>query len=345
MSEAQHRYTVLLQNIPVFPGKISTSELRQLLIKHDLLCPHKSKTTSNRMLQRTIEKIITDHPCIEIQPGKPNKYWVREGEQHPVNTAALASALPLKLIEHEIESMLPLSMREDVTSLFGIMNTESEKRQSIWRNRYAFLPIDFQLTSPTINAEHVQIIEQAITEQKMLNMVYRPRVDHQARHYQLTPVGILLYGKTFFLVAQKEPGTDTRTVTRSSSKKEMRTFAMQRVESVAISFNAVDDFSDFNTRNYIKKNIPHFSGGQAMTVTLRIENDRGFHLIHETKLSACQQIIDDDGEFTTITAQATDSYGFTWWLMKHADIVEVIAPARYRQQMKSTLEKALSLYK
>jgi predicted DNA-binding transcriptional regulator YafY len=341
MSEAQHRYTVLLQNIPVFPGKISTTELRQLLIKNQLLCPHKSKTTSNRMLQRTIEKIITDHPCIEIQPGKPNKYWIAEGEQHPVNTAALASALPLKLIEHEIESMLPLSMRKDVASLFGIMDTESEKRQSIWHNRYAFLPIDFQLTSPEINAEHVQIIEQAITDKKMLNMIYRPRVDHQPKYYQLTPVGILLYGKTFFLVAQKEPEPDTS----NNSKKEMRTFAIQRVESVAMSFNAVDDFSDFNTHTYIKENIPHFSGGQVMTVTLRINNDRGFHLIHETKVSACQQIIADDGKFTTITAQATDSYGFTWWLMKHADIVEVIAPARYRQQMKNILTKALAQYK
>jgi predicted DNA-binding transcriptional regulator YafY len=78
-------------------------------------------------------------------------------------------------------------------------------------------------------------------------------------------------------------------------------------------------------------------------VVLRFDREAGEHL-WDTPLSVDQQIIGLPDGRMEVRATVTDSLQLRWWLLGFADGVEVVEPARLRDQLATKLRQAAARY-
>ncbi|CAM4151605.1 YafY family protein [Vibrio neonatus] len=333
VSKTFERYQLVLQNIPCHPAHVTSLELKQMLLSHELLDSSLDDKSQMKTVQRVIAKVASDYYSVEINADtRPHQIKIAQGHPHPINPSAMSSVLSLKIIEHEVLQMLPPTMRKEVANLISTSNSALDKRTELWKERFTYSPIEFQLTSPQFDESFIDDIEQAIIDKRGLHLTYQKRGHSHTQEYSVEPLGIVLHGRSFYLIATKE-GTN-----------EYRTFAIHRIKQLKLGFSLQDAHKTFNAKQYIQRNVPHFSGGEFIEVELNIDNYAGLHLIEETKLSACQQIVYKDNKITTIRAKVRDSLGFEWWLMKNANVIEVVSPQKIRDKVIDNLNSALAKY-
>ncbi|CAM3031986.1 helix-turn-helix transcriptional regulator [Vibrio rarus] len=333
MSKTFERYQRVLQNIPCHPDYVTSLELRQILLSKDLLNPALDEKSQMKTVQRIINKVAADYYCIEIDNDKrPHQIKISQGQQHPINPAAMSSVLSLQIIEHEVLEMLPPTMRKEVSNLISTGKAERDQKIELWKERFTYAPIEFQLTSPSFDESFIATIEQGIVEKRSLNMKYKKRGSIKEQQYHIEPLGIVLHGRSFYLVAVKK------------NTQQYRTFAIHRIVKLSLGFSVQKCQQHFNAKQYIEQHVPHFSGGEFTQVILKIDNYDGLHLIEETRLCKNQTTINSTAQHTTISAKVRDSLGFEWWLMKNANVVEVIEPIHIREKIKANLTQALLKY-
>lgn len=334
MSKQIQRYQKILESIPCHPDSISTLDIRDLLLSSALLPTSTDEKSQLRTVQRCINKVVIDNTNIEMDDeSRPYRYQIAKGHRHPVKPDGMSSVVSLQIIEKEIKSMLPPTLRSDVDAIFSSLKRENTKQTKLWNERFCYFQNEFPLVAPTIGNEFFRQIEQALLKKKDIVFTYQKRGATEPKEYTASPLGLFLYGNSFYLVAL---------IPRSHS--EFRTYALCRIHSLKLGFSSEKTIEKFDVRKYVQKNSRHFSGGNILKVVLKIENYNGLHLIEETLLSKEQKIISSDGGYTTIEADVRDSHTFEWWLMKNANIVKVISPIALRNKIISMLQESLKLY-
>ncbi|EGU45223.1 transcriptional regulator-like protein [Vibrio ichthyoenteri ATCC 700023] len=287
-----------------------------------------------RTVQRCINKVVEDNASIETQDEyRPYRYQIAQGHRHPIKPDGMSSVVSLQVIEKEIRSMLPPTLRSDVDAIFSSLKQEDTKQTKLWSERFCYFQQELPLEAPDVGNEFFKQIEQALLNKKDIEFSYQKRGATEPKAYKLTPLGLFLHGNSFYLIGMK-PNQPT----------DIRTYALHRVHTLKIGFSSNNILAKFNVKEYVEKNARHFSGGEMQTVILRIDNLNGLHLIEETRLSPNQKIIALDENYTTVETEVRDSLTFEWWLMKNANIVEVISPLPLRNKIIRTLHASLRLY-
>ncbi|MBY6197373.1 helix-turn-helix transcriptional regulator [Vibrio hangzhouensis] len=331
MSIKQLRYQKIVQSIPCYPQTISTTEIRDVLLRHDLLsdCTEKSQM---RMVQRELCLVMADHRSFEEVPQtRPKQYRVAEGHRHPANVA-MSSVLPLKLIEEEIVNMLPATMQKEVLALLSSANSTDDKQLNLWLERFCYLPSEFQLSSPPFNQGFVDVIELALLSKRDLRITYQKRGSESPLRYDVTPLGIILRGNAFYLAAKKiDDGS-------------YRSFLLTRIHTIELGFSTIDPDMSFNLKDYVLENEPWFHGGEKVRVTLNIDNYRGMHMLGESPIGDNQVIISQGEHETQIEVDVRQSREFENWLTRTADFVEVVAPQSLREKLTDRLTRAYLHY-
>ncbi len=334
MSIQIQRYQKVLESIPCYPERVSSLEIKERLQSSGLLSTKAEEKSQLRTVQRCINAVVADHVSIEIDDSsRPYTYQIASGHRHPIKPGGMSSVVSLQVIEKEIKSMLPPTLRADVDSIFSSLKQVNTKQTKLWRERFCYFQSEYPLIAPTVGNEFFKLIEEALLNKKDIAFTYQKRGVNNPTDYTSTPLGLFLNGNSFYLVGLV-PGT----------LDDFRTYALHRIHSLKLTYSSAKTLDKFDIRSYVQQNARHFSGGNMHKVTLRIENYRGLHLIEESQLSSSQTIIARDDEYTTITADVRDSHTFEWWLMKHANIIEVIAPSALRDKIIDNLRVSLSLY-
>ncbi|MEZ9364989.1 helix-turn-helix transcriptional regulator [Vibrio sp. 10N.286.49.E11] len=334
MSKQIQIYQKVLESIPCHPDSISTIDIRDLLLSSELLSADTDEKSQLRTVQRCINKVLLDNVSIELNDeSRPYRYQISQGYRHPVKPDGMSSVVSLQIIEKEIKSMLPPTLRSDIEAIFSALKRENTKQTILWNERFCYFQSEFPLVAPTVGNDFFKQIEQALLNKKDIMFTYQKRGLTEPKEYTATPLGLFLYGNSFYLVALI-PG----------SHSDFRTYALHRIHSLKLGFSSTKTLEKFDIREYVQQNARHFSGGDMQKVLLKIENYSGLHLIEETLLSKEQKIISNDGNYTTIEADVRDSHTFEWWLMKNANIVEVISPITLRNKVINMLQDSLKLY-
>ncbi len=335
MSKQILRYQKVLESIPCYPDSISSLEIRDTLLSADLLSPNADEKSQLRTVQRCINQVIADQTSIEIQDGgRPYRYQIAQGHQHPIKPDGMSSVVSLQVIEKEIKSMLPPTLRESVDSIFSSLKQENTKQTKLWSERFCYFQNELPLEPPTVGKEFFTLIEKALLDKKDIDFTYQKRGATEPKAYTLTPLGLFLHGNSFYLLGMTPNNPD-----------DIRTFALHRLHTLKIGFTSTKILSNFNVKEYVEQNARHFSGGDMQKVILKIDNYNGLHLIEETLLSPNQKVLIREKEHTTIEAEVRDSLTFEWWLMKNANIVQVLSPISLRNTIVEMLEESLRRYR
>lgn len=334
MSKQIQRYHKILESIPCYPDTISSVEIRELLVSSGLLTENADKKSQLRSVQRCINNVTSDYPSIEIDDeSRPYRYQIAKGHRHPVKPDGMSSVVSLKVIEKEIRSMLPPTLRAGIDAIFSSLKQENTKQTKLWNERFCYFQSEFPLMSPNVNNEFFKQIEFALLNKKDIVFMYKKRGATTAKEYISTPLGLFLYGNSFYLVTLVP-----------ESKDDFRTYALHRILNLKLGFSSTRTLDKFNVKEYVQQNARHFSGGDIQKVVLKIENYNGLHLIEETLLSSEQKILSSDDNYTVIEAEVRNSHTFEWWLMKNVNIVEVISPSTLRNNIVCMLKESLIKY-
>ncbi len=334
MSKQIQRYQKILSCIPCYPESITSLELVALLLDDELLNFNSSAKSQMRTVQRTLCQILEECLSVEVITAcRPHQYQISQGHPHPINPDSMSSVVSLQVIKQEVSNMLPPTLRNGIQTIFNSLTKDNNKKVTLWRQRFCYFPSGFQLESPIIEEDFFKQIEKALLLKKDVCILYQKRGAAEPIEYTVTPLGVVLYGKGFYLISAK-----------SCQPNEYRTFALHRIHSLRLHFSTLKPLVNFDIRQHVLTHIPHFSGGEIISVKLRIDNYSGLHLIEESLVSKSQTVIAKDESTTTISAEVRWSLSFEWWLMKHAYIVEVLEPIELRNNIVELIKKAATLY-
>ena len=324
------RQWMILRNIPVFPRKITATELTNRLKKEGFDI---SKRTTERNLQ-TLSQIF---PLQSDERSRPYGWsWSKDADMFTIPAMSPVQALTLSLARDHLTSLLPASLMETLAPYFKsadnvLLSGESIKNMADWRDKVAIVPSNQALIPPQYDEEIIETIHAALLEEKQLEIEYANRAMDESKTHTIHPLGLVQRGAVIYLVATMY------------SYEDIRILALHRIRSATVLETPSKIPKDFCLGQYIAKGAFGFvARKEAIRLVARFAVSAAEHL-RETPLSKDQEFI-EEGETVCITATVSDAQQLRWWLMAFGDQVEVLEPAFLREDFRQTAQSVHALY-
>ena len=316
----------MLRNIPRYPRKISSKEMKYRL--RDAGFPE----VSLRTIQRDLDRFSASFPLL-CDENKPIGWsWERDAKVIDVPTLSPHMALTFQLISKFSTNYLPATTIDFLKPYFSlsekVLDNLTENALTKWTDKIRTLPS----WSPTIPPQHSENILRdfytALLEERKISAVYRKRGAKKGKQYDINPLGLVIKGTIFYLIC---------TYAEDPTLNDLRTFSLHRFESATI----IDDSSimpdGFDLDEQIKKGKFDYSDGSKIKVQLLFDSEAAYHL-HETPISLDQKLTERDDGKTLLKATIFNSDPMRWWLLGFGNRVEVLKPVSLRKELISTID-------
>ncbi|MEI8600895.1 WYL domain-containing protein [Shewanella sp. PP-Sp27a-2] len=331
MTTKVERHLALMRLIPVQPRKASTEELQSKLSVDGI-------DTHIRNVQRDLNDLSRKHALTVEKEGKTNYWYKTKADKYFDANFSPSSALAMNMMKQHAFHLLPQSVYQNLESFFlkAEEKLKSTKNNPLnnWPSKVVSVPAGYELTRPSIKEGVINNIEQALLHEHCLEMDYSPKPPREKSTYRLTPLGLVVKGNVFYLVATKL-GTN-----------DFRHFALHRINNVQkIECKAITP-EGFDLTHYINSGSLSFPIIESVELVVKVDSVLGYHL-QKMMLSEDQRVTydNDDPHHFTITATVNYTEELLWWLMSIANISEVVAPQRIRGDLLKNLDQALNRYK
>ncbi|MDD1795531.1 WYL domain-containing protein [Enterovibrio sp. ZSDZ42] len=322
------RHLALLKYLPQEPDFITTPDLLKKLENDGFFC-------SLRTLQRDVEALSRNHALCCDESVRPHRWYLLKGVKADTLSMTPSTALAINMLKEQSHYLLPRKVHENLEGFFSQSMKKlagtPENPLYQWPSRIASLPTGFQLCQPKMNNAVLEVVEQALMYQKSLVLDYLPRPPRPKKRYAVNPLGLVARGSVYYLVATLE-GTN-----------EYRHFVLHRIQTAEIGGRDVETPKDFELSSYIERGSLSFPKKREITLELKVNYFSGYHLL-ETPISPQQEVTYPESEHFIIKAQVNYTEELKWWLMSISDISEVLSPLELRDDLVSSLQKAVNQY-
>ena len=295
---------------------------------------------SVRTVQRDLLELSEIFP-IELNNKNPRDYgwrWIK-GANLDIPGMSVSEALAMRLVETHLKQLLPDTMLEGLQGVFSLAKNkldEVEKQNSShakqWLNKIRVVPPAQPLLPPRIDLDVQAELYQALLEGRQIKANYQPAFSDQPREYKLHPLGLIMRGAVSYLVARARDYTD------------VRLYALHRFSKVETLGAAAMAPKGFNLDKAIANGLAEFANqGEPIRLEIRCTEWVAGYL-SETPLSADQKSETEADGWVRIAATVNDTWQLRWWLMGQGAGVEVCAPVELRDEIRTVLNDAGSLY-
>lgn len=293
-------------------------------------------SVSKRTVERDLQELSLLFALECNEKSKPyGWYWMRDASLD-IPGITLAEALSLTLIESQLHQLLPAPLIGSLQARFHLAKSKLKALDSMnagarWPDKVASVSAGMQLLPPKIDAELLQKVQQALLEDKQLQVSYHALHQDAVKQYCLNPLGLIQRGQISYLIASAEPYSDP-----------LR-FAIHRFVQVDITESAAVIPAEFNLQRYLANGAMEFSEGETIKLEF-IAKPVLANLLLETPLSAdmaCFKLDDDDYH---ISATVHQGWQLNLWLMSQSSYLTVLAPQGLRENIKHRLAEALAKY-
>ncbi|MDR5900429.1 WYL domain-containing protein [Halomonas vilamensis] len=326
------RYLTLLQLIPRAPGRISTPVLKEKLEERGV-------HIDTRSLQRDLRDRLSLHFPLSCDDNQKPYRWYFDRDFHcHLPALDVPSALTLVLAEEYLKGLLPPVVVGQLSPHFSdarrLLNELSANGLSQWARKVRAILNGKALIPAELDEVTWQTVSQALLEQKALDIMYLSRSTETEKPLTLHPQGLVSRHSVTYLLAQVE-GFD-----------DLRQFALHRIKDVALSEVTWRSKADFDIDAYIQGGAFGYRQGTS-DVTLEAEIARPVAwLLQETPLSETQHISPlPDQDNYHLTARVPDDQQTLWWLMGMGANIKVLAPASWREALKTNAEQVVAHYR
>mgnify|MGYP000953352451 CR=1 FL=1 len=295
---------------------------------------------SLRTVQRDLLQ-LSEIFSIELNDKNPRDYGWRwkKGAQLEISALGSAEAMLLSMARQHIAPLLPPSTLELLDPLFETATARLDQVSKLrniqsrnWKDKIRVVQPTQQLIAPAISSD-VQInLCKALLESRKVYASYQSLASSKPKEYELNPLGLILRGSVFYLVA----------TAKNYSKVVL--YALHRFNSVELLSESVVKPNNFSLDSAIQTGLSGFTSKDSpIVITLRV-TEKLLAYLRETPLSFDQEVYEDGNRAHILKASVNDTWQLRWWLLSQGKELEVCEPLSLRNDIMSELASALKLY-
>lgn len=318
----------LLKLLPSrLPGLTST-QLQQALAE----AGHK---TSKRTVERDLNELSTLFPLQCNDKGMPYGWYWQPEQSAALPGVTLGEALTLQLVEHSIRPLVPRCMLKSLEPRFNeahqkLKSLARSKGAASWVEKVASVQPSLQLLAPDIPLESLEQIQQALLEERQVQVRYRSLQKGKTGWLELNPLGLVQRGLVTYLVATAVPYSD------------VRLYALHRCLEANVLERPCQVPEGFSLTGYIDSGALQFGGPRTIQMVAWVDAALSQRL-EETPLSDDMALHSQVRGGALLTATVKDSWELMWWLLSQAGSIYIQEPASLRSAMLERLQQGLDL--
>jgi predicted DNA-binding transcriptional regulator YafY len=322
--------------IPPAPRVVSVATLVQQLAES-------GHTRDTRTVQRTLKDLQEAFPTLESRDQQKPFGWCWAGNTPPITLPAMSldQAIVLTLAERALPGALPGNVERAMKPLFEgahatLRREVSTRKAAKWPKKIAFSSPSFTLRPMTVDSARMSTINQALIEERWLEIRYRNASDYVTQS-RVKALGLIIEGPRSYLVAQFER-FDT-------PDNPPRTLALARIESASLTDDSFVYPSGFSIDEFVKSQPTGWGTGALIRVKLSVVPRLGRVLLEspmgDDQIVSCGDDEDDDW---IVEATVPEAEKFVWWLLSLGAGVEVVVPYGLRENLANTIRECAAFY-
>lgn len=182
--------------------------------------------------------------------------------------------------------------------------------------------------------EHLTTILEAMKENHIVNITYRPFKKTQGFTFPIEPYCVKLFENRWYVLAHNIRYDD------------VRLYGLDRIESVEQTQDKFKLPKGFDADEYFSTayGIVIGTGEKPEKIKLRANRDHK-HYLNSLPMHHSQRMIEDCGEYADFELYLAPTYDFVMKLLQVGSMVEVLEPAHLRRTMKGWISDMYNLYK
>jgi predicted DNA-binding transcriptional regulator YafY len=293
-----------------------------------------------RSVQRDLKELQNSFPLEHNDKGRPHGWrWSAEAAGGIASMGA-AEALMLVLVQRHLQGALPASMIEGFEPLFARARQRLDRLgpragATRWPDKVAAVSPGLKTIPPVANPAVQKALADALLADRQIDAVYAAAGRGKAKSYRLHPVGLVLRGPVTYLAATT--GGDASPLL----------FAAHRFQSVEMRPEPVSLPAGLDMSAALTAGRDQFRSRSqgANEFLLELSCELGLsNLLEEAPLGTDQVVGPLVHGVRRLGVTVRDSWELRWWLMGHADQVEVLSPDWLRHEIVQALQKAFARY-
>ncbi len=328
MNDTLLRQWAMLNYIPRHPRKIDVATLESKLSAAGYFI-------SKRSIQRDLITLSQVVPLIADEAKPQGWSWKADAAQLELPTLEPQAALTFQLVERYMRSLLPSSTLSYLQPWFktakAVLNQQDTSITS-WPDKIRVLPRGVQLQAPVIDHSVQEIIYQSLAQDKRTQITYLPRSSKEVNEYSISPLALVVRDQVIYVLCTMKEYSD------------IRQLALHRIKSAEMIEQKINRPRGFDVDAYIASGAFGFLENDKNIKLVANFNAKAIAHLIETPVSADQKIEPQEIDCFRLTATVPDNLEVCWWLLAFSDQVEVIAPVKLREKMKSMIERMYQKY-
>ncbi len=320
-AETISRQWDILQRIPRLPRRVTVREVFDAL-------PQSEYDVSLRTIQRDVVALTRKFPITCDEEGRTQYwYWMRDADQVLLPHMTGSMAATLLMVREHLQPVLPASVLSELDSFFDhASEVLDDTPLKGWNKKVRILERGPMLIPPKVNHDVLEVVHQALLQDKQIKSGYKSRGKDRHKDYTLHPLGLVIKGGVFYLVAVFDGHEDPRQL------------ALHRMNKAELLNDSVTVPKGFTLKSYVEddEGFSYPLSPEKIKIELLFDTDAAFHLT-ETKLSADQTVeFTKDGRMR-VKATVADSDELRWWIRGYGKQVEVVSPKGLARELSSEL--------
>lgn len=292
-----------------------------------------------RTIQRAPKLLIDLGLVCDTSEKVHRLYWPSEFRSIERRFMPIAEAVSLRMIEQIVAPLLPDSLREVLDDRFDKARTRLDQlrrstRRVDWADKIAAIPSHFTLCPPVIDPEVLRTVQEALLDDKEVEVDYKSLKDAVPRRRRLQPRALIQSGSVTYLVA---------TVPDSARDPDKPIqYRLDRIHNAFMSSRRVSN-STFNLQQYLTNEEDKVGSREFIRLELWV-SPRLASILKGTRLADDQKLVENkDGAIVNATVRNT--LRLQQWLLGHREHVEIRRPKALRDWMAVKLQAALDRYR
>jgi len=337
------RHQAVLECIPKYPHKISTTTLLQKLVE-------RGYRIDRRTLQRDLQdKIVPDNPIICYDDTSPYRYGLMKGAKLESKSLDTQTALALDLAHEHLKKILPQSTLDLLAPQFVAAERHIEKnsnnRLSAWKKRVRAMPNGKALIPAELECVTWEHVSTALLDKKQLEVTYQG-TQSELKYWRIHPQGLVSRHSASYLIAT------------INEYKDFRILALHRIKNSQVLDDECVQCSDESINDYIDSGALGWGAPVSSKLDIEVVKPENKELtlvadvapytasvLKETALSKDQTLEPITGsDWLRLTATVPNNKETLWWVFGLNANIKLHEPVEWVAEIKTNIEKVLGMY-
>jgi predicted DNA-binding transcriptional regulator YafY len=205
-------------------------------------------------------------------------------------------------------------------------------RYTQWTNRVRYVPPSLPFLPPKIEPRVLEMVQNAIVEERQLQVCYAAPDDARARERTLHPLAFIQHGPISYLLATAFSYTDPRL------------YALHRMISVQMTKEPSNRPDGFSLDAFLEQGGMQFGKSGMIRLKAEVSNKLACYLT-ESPLANDQELIARGKDRYVLTATIKDSWQLHFWILSQGAEITVVHPKDLRESIRGSLQAAVDGYR